>query len=131
MLFLGFTTKRAMVSPRRSVMDSSWRVWRLPRPRSLPAAIVAEVEADAQGRRRRAGAAGGGAAGGGAGTVHHLKNQSDLTTCQPGMVWDTKQQKCLARHSGVLPDPELTEYAYALAKADRYQEAHRRARPLG
>jgi len=66
-----------------------------------------------------AGAAGGGAAGDGAGTVHHLKNQSDLTTCQPGMVWDTKQHKCLARHSGVLPDPELTEYAFALAKADR------------
>jgi tetratricopeptide (TPR) repeat protein len=59
----------------------------------------------------------------GAGTVHHLKNQSNLTTCQPGMVWDTKQHKCLARHSGVLPDPELTEYAFALAKADRYQEA--------
>jgi len=39
------------------------------------------------------------------------------------MVWDTKQHKCLARHSGVLPDPELTEYAFALAKADRYQEA--------
>ena len=27
------------------------------------------------------------------------------------------------RHSGALPDPEMTEYAYALAKADRYQEA--------
>jgi hypothetical protein len=26
------------------------------------------------------------------------------------------------RHCG-LPDPDLTEYAYALAKADRYQEA--------
>jgi Flp pilus assembly protein TadD len=39
------------------------------------------------------------------------------------MVWDTKQKKCLARHSGVLPDPELTEYAFALAKADRYEEA--------
>ena len=39
------------------------------------------------------------------------------------MVWDTKQHKCLARHSGVLPDPELTEYAFALAKAGRYQEA--------
>ncbi len=70
-----------------------------------------------------AGGAGGGAAGAGAGTVHHLKNQSDLTTCQPGMVWDTKQHKCLARHSGVLPDPELTEYADSLARADRYQEA--------
>jgi hypothetical protein len=68
-----------------------------------------------------AGAADGGAAG--AGTAPPSKNQSGLTTCQPGMVWDAKQKKCLARHSGVLPDPELTEYAYALAKADRYQEA--------
>jgi len=29
----------------------------------------------------------------------------------------------LQRHSGVLPDSDLTEYAYALAKADRFQEA--------
>ena len=50
-------------------------------------------------------------------------NQTDLATCAPGMVWDTKRHKCLVRHSGVLPDPDLTEYAYALAKADRYQEA--------
>ena len=50
-------------------------------------------------------------------------NQTDLTTCAPGMVWDAKRHKCLIRHSGVLPDPDLTEYAYALAKADRYQEA--------
>ncbi len=27
------------------------------------------------------------------------------------------------KRSGVLPDPELTEYAFALAKAERYQEA--------
>jgi Flp pilus assembly protein TadD len=27
------------------------------------------------------------------------------------------------RPSGVLPGPDLTEYAYALAKAERYQEA--------
>jgi hypothetical protein len=50
-------------------------------------------------------------------------NRSDLTTCAPGMVWDTKHRKCLMRHSSVLPDPDLTEYAYALAKADRDQEA--------
>ena len=47
----------------------------------------------------------------------------DLTTCAPGMVWDTKKKKCLPKQSGVLPDRELTEYAYALAKANRYQEA--------
>ena len=48
---------------------------------------------------------------------------SDLTTCPPGLIWDTKHKKCLVRHSGVLSDPDMTEYAYALAKADRYQEA--------
>src|SRR5271170_5509871 len=50
-------------------------------------------------------------------------NKTDLTTCDPGQVWDKKKHKCLERHSGVLPDADLTEYAYALAKADRYQEA--------
>ena len=50
-------------------------------------------------------------------------NKTDLTTCDPGQVWDKKKHKCLERHSGVLPDSDLTEYAYALAKADRYQEA--------
>jgi tetratricopeptide (TPR) repeat protein len=54
---------------------------------------------------------------------HRGVNKTDLTTCAPGQVWDRKTHKCLERHSGVLPDPELTEYAYALAKADRYQEA--------
>jgi tetratricopeptide (TPR) repeat protein len=49
--------------------------------------------------------------------------KTDLTTCAPGQVWDTKKKKCLERHGGVLPDPALTEYAYALAKGDRYQEA--------
>ena len=49
--------------------------------------------------------------------------KTDLTTCAPGQVWDKKTHKCLERHSGVLPDPALTEYAYSLAKADRYQEA--------
>jgi tetratricopeptide (TPR) repeat protein len=58
-------------------------------------------------------------AGGGA----HKMNRSDLTTCAPGTVWDTKHRKGLMRHSSVLPDPDLTEYAYALAKAHRYQEA--------
>ncbi|HTZ68739.1 MAG TPA: hypothetical protein VMB83_14995 [Roseiarcus sp.] len=50
-------------------------------------------------------------------------NKTDLTTCAPGQVWDKKAHKCLERHSGVLPDSDLTEYAYALAKAERFQEA--------
>jgi tetratricopeptide (TPR) repeat protein len=71
-----------------------------------------------------AGAMGG--AGGAPGTQKKPQagvTKSDLTTCAPGQVWDKKTHKCLERHSGVLPDPDLTEYAYALAKADRYQEA--------
>ena len=74
-------------------------------------------------------AAGGGGGGGGedSGAKPDPKtrsvNQDDLTTCQPGQVWDRKRHKCLQRHSGVLPNSELTEYAYALAKADRFQEA--------
>ncbi len=47
----------------------------------------------------------------------------DLTTCPTGQVWDAKNQKCLVKKTGILPDPELTEYAFALAKATRYQEA--------
>ena len=74
-------------------------------------------------------AAGGGGGGGGGGTGQRpanagaQKSQTDLTTCQPGQVWDAKRHRCLTNRSGVLPDPELTEYAYALAKAERYQEA--------
>ena len=75
------------------------------------------------------GLGGGGGAGvgaGGSGGVLAPRAEApadDLTTCNPGQIWDRKKHKCLRRHSGVLPDSELTEYAYALAKADRFQEA--------
>jgi tetratricopeptide (TPR) repeat protein len=80
-------------------------------------------------------AAGGGGGGGGGDTQTQEKkpagaqtgtrknNPHDVTTCEPGQVWDAKQHKCLQRRSGFLPDSELTEYAYALARADRFQEA--------
>ena len=77
------------------------------------------------------GGAGGGGGGGGGGIYRPVQQEpyraqapaDDLTTCAPGLVWSTKKHKCLQRQSGVLPDAEMTEYAYALAKADRYQEA--------
>jgi tetratricopeptide (TPR) repeat protein len=71
------------------------------------------------------GGSGGDAGGGGGASPSGAKHsdKTDLKTCEPGKVWDTKQHKCLTKRSGVLPDPELTEYAYALAKAERYQEA--------
>ena len=46
-----------------------------------------------------------------------------IGVAHPGQVWDVKHHRCLQRRSGILPDVEMTEYAYALAKADRYQEA--------
>jgi hypothetical protein len=51
------------------------------------------------------GGAGGGGGVGGGGTAHRPNNQTDLSTCLPGMVWDIKDQKCLARHTRVLPIP--------------------------
>jgi tetratricopeptide (TPR) repeat protein len=51
------------------------------------------------------------------------KAKTDLTTCPAGQVWSAKRKKCLKRKAEVLPDGELTEYAYALAKADRFAEA--------
>jgi hypothetical protein len=32
------------------------------------------------------------------------------------MVWDSKDQKCLATHGAMLPQRELTEFEFALAK---------------
>jgi len=77
------------------------------------------------------GGSGGGGSGGGGGAGLYRPIQiepraqvpADLTTCAPGQVWESKKKRCLQRHSGVLPDAEMTEYAFALAKADRYQEA--------
>src|ERR1700686_238092 len=44
-------------------------------------------------------------------------------TCPRGTVWDSKTERCVKAQSGVLPDKQLTEYAFALAKAKRYDEA--------
>jgi tetratricopeptide (TPR) repeat protein len=49
--------------------------------------------------------------------------REDLTTCPRGRIWDVKRKTCLKRRSGVLPDEQMVEYAYALAKAKRYDEA--------
>src|SRR5580704_4558673 len=65
--------------------------------------------------------AGSGASGGG--TMEKKAKgmkKPDLPTCAPCQFWDKKPHKCLERHSGVFPDPDLTEYAFSLAKAVRY-----------
>jgi pentatricopeptide repeat protein len=44
-------------------------------------------------------------------------------TCPRGQVWDSRTQRCVQAQSGVLPDNAFADYAYALAKAERYDEA--------
>ena len=116
-------------------MQPSWKLDREPGRKLMTAlssgvlvlGLALAAPAFAAGDSGGSGGAGGGAGEGGA----QLKNKdqgagsakTDLTTCEPGQVWDAKKHKCLQRHSGLLPDSELTEYAYALAKADRFQEA--------
>ena len=116
-------------------MHASWKLDRGP-GRELTAAISGGLLALALALAAPAFAAmddsGGGGTGGGAGQENAQSKEkdqgagsakSDAKTCQPGQVWDRAKQKCLERHSGVIPDSELTEYARALAEADRFQEA--------
>jgi pentatricopeptide repeat protein len=44
-------------------------------------------------------------------------------TCPRGQVWDSRTQRCVEARSSILPDKELAANAYALAKAERYDEA--------
>ena len=46
-----------------------------------------------------------------------------IPTCPRGQVWDSRSQRCVQIQSGVLPDKALADNAYALAKAERYDEA--------
>jgi Flp pilus assembly protein TadD len=50
-------------------------------------------------------------------------SSSSSTTCPRGQVYDATSKSCVKQGSGILPDKALTEYAYALAKAERYDEA--------
>lgn len=43
-------------------------------------------------------------------------------TCPKGQAWDSKAKSCVSQQSQ-LSDPDLAHYAYALAKAKRYDEA--------
>ena len=45
------------------------------------------------------------------------------TNCPAGEVFDARSMRCVKQQAGVLPDAALTDYAYALAKAERYDEA--------
>ena len=64
------------------------------------------------------------AAGGADPTPTPASGQNDAaTTCPKGQVYDVKTKKCVQQKSGILPDSQLVEYAFALDKAQRYDEA--------
>lgn len=48
---------------------------------------------------------------------------SNTPTCPSGQVYNSSAKKCEEQHSGTLPDKDLADYAYTLAKAKRYDEA--------
>lgn len=57
---------------------------------------------------------GGGGGGGGS---------DNAQSCAAGEVYDARQWKCVKRAAAIVPDRELTDYAYMLAKKGRYNEA--------
>jgi tetratricopeptide (TPR) repeat protein len=95
--------------------------------RTLTSAVLATALAAAAPYAFAAGGGGGGGGGsgggGGAGGGGQRQTQEDLTTCPKGQVWDVKSKRCLTQRSDALPDDQMVEYAYALAKAQRYDEA--------
>jgi tetratricopeptide (TPR) repeat protein len=50
-------------------------------------------------------------------------DRSDTPACGKGEAWDSRSQKCVKAENGVLPDKALTDTAYALIQARRYDEA--------
>lgn len=44
-------------------------------------------------------------------------------TCKPGEVYDKKTKQCVKQSGANLTDDNIADYAYSLAKAERYQEA--------
>jgi tetratricopeptide (TPR) repeat protein len=89
--------------------------------RILTSAALAVALAAAAPHALASGGSGGGGGGGGGGGQR--QTQQDLTTCPKGQIWDVKSKRCLTQRSEVLPDDQMVEYAYALAKARRYDEA--------
>lgn len=61
-------------------------------------------------------AAGGNNGGGGSGTDTTVK------TCKTGFVYDKAKKKCVAKGAGLVPDRDLLDQAWALAKSGRLED---------
>lgn len=48
---------------------------------------------------------------------------SSTPTCRAGMVYDQQKKMCVEAEAGLIDDKSLTDYAYSLTEAGRYDEA--------
>ena len=97
-----------MVSPKEEIVRHNPRYVRLPGILSL-AVILGLALAPAA---RADGGGGGGPT-----------SAPDPSRCGKGEYFSDKTGKCEKVHAGVMPDKDLAQYAYLLAKAKRYDEA--------
>ncbi len=88
--------------------------------RVLPLLLAAALGFAATGTSFAAGGNGGNGGSGGSGGG---SSSGDMTTCKKGQIWNTATRRCEAAVKGQLDDDAVAQYAYALAKAHRYEEA--------
>jgi len=66
---------------------------------------------------------GGGSSSGGGSSGGNSSSSDNMPTCRKGEVYDQKSKKCVKQHGANITEENRTDYAYALAKDHRYQEA--------
>jgi tetratricopeptide (TPR) repeat protein len=66
---------------------------------------------------------GGGSGNAGGGERSGDASSSNILTCPRGQIYNQRSRRCVQVRSEVLTDQAVTDYAYALAKAERFDEA--------
>ncbi|MEE1610481.1 tetratricopeptide repeat protein [Microvirga sp. CF3016] len=70
------------------------------------------------------GSSGGGSAGGGSdGSQGGRSSDTNMTTCPRGQIYSQRSRRCVQVRSEILTDEAVTDYAFALAQAERFDEA--------
>lgn len=70
------------------------------------------------------GSSGGGSAGGGSDSSQGGRSSdTNMTTCPRGQIYSQRSRRCVQVRSEILSDEAVTDYAYALAQAERFDEA--------
>lgn len=110
--------------PGSKIMALHAASWRGTGRRAAPLALALAITFAAAGASLAAGGGGGGSSSsGGSGGGSGGDGSGAMTTCKKGEIWNVWKRKCEPAVKGALPDDAVTQYAYALAKAQRYDEA--------